>query len=131
MDRGPLVNEEIEDGMVFAREFGRYAPVKAAFWIKSADEDQRYLYLSSDRIDDSNFELAYGEVIRLAHKLELPYLDPFRVKIVGGNDPLAVAAAELSGRHAGTIPTRYGGRIFGGQSVDDVYVYPTPLPVAA
>ena len=131
MDRGQLVNEEIEDGMIFVREFAHYAPVKAAFWVKSADEDQRYLYLSSDRIDDTNFDLAYGEVIRLSHELKLPYLDPFRVKVIGGKDPLAIAAVELNGRYGGTIPTRYGGRIFGGQCVDDVYVYASPVPVAA
>lgn len=131
MDRGPLVNEEIDDGSTLAREFNTFAPVKVAFWVKSSEEDQRYLYLASDEINDSNFDVAYGEVIRLTNDLDLPYLDPFRVKVVSSNDPLAVAAAELNSKYSGSIATRYGGRVFGGLNVDDVYIYPRALPIAA
>ena len=131
MDRGPLVNEEIEDGETLARAFDAYASVKIAFWVKSSDEDQRYLYLASDEINDGNFDVAYGEVIRLTNALGLLHLDPFRVKVVSGNDPLAAAALKLSSSYPGKIANRYGGRIFGGMDVDDVYVYPSPLLVVA
>jgi hypothetical protein len=130
MDQGPLVIEEIEAGAQLVREFDRYAPVKAAFWLKASDEDQRYLYLASDRIDDTNFDLAYGEVLRVAGEIQSPYLDPFRVMVISGDDPLALAAAELNNRFPGRLPTRFGGTRFGGLTVDDVYIYPSPIAVA-
>ena len=122
--------EEIDAGAKFAREFDRYEAVKAAFWLKASDEDQRYLYLASDRIDDNNFAVAYGEVLRLAGELRSPYLDPFRVKVISGEDPLALAAVEFHRRYPGPSATRFGGKLFGGLCVDDVYVYPSPIPLA-
>ena len=130
MDNGPLVIEEIDVGARLVREFDQYASVKAAFWLKASDEEQRYLYLASDRIDDTNFDIAYGEVWRIADKIQSPYLDPFRVKVIGGGDPLASAAVEVNSRFPGPIPTRFGSRRFGGLTVDDVYIYPKTLPVA-
>ncbi len=63
MDYGPLVREEIEEGAKLAREFDHYAPLKAAFWLKASDDDHRYLYLTSDQIDDTGVYSAYGEVV--------------------------------------------------------------------
>jgi hypothetical protein len=131
MDQSALVIEEIDAGADFLREFDKYEPVKAAFWLKSSDEDSRYLYIASERIDDKNFDVAYGEVLRLANQLRSPYLDPFRVKLINIDDPLAKAATDVLTRYPGRMPTRYGGKSFGGTSVDDVYIYPSPLPAAA
>lgn len=126
MDQGPLVSEEIDAGAELAREFDKYQPVKAAFWLKASDGGQRYLYLASDRIDDTNFDVAYGEVLRLADQIRSPYLDPFRVKVIGGDDPLARAATDIHNRFPGPMATRLRGRDFGGVLVDEVYVYPSP-----
>jgi hypothetical protein len=131
MDQGPLVIEEIDAGADLAREFDRYKPVKAAFWLKASDEEQRYLYLASDGIDDTNFDVAYGEILRLVNQLQSPHLDPFRVKVISGRDPLARAATEINERFPARIPTRFGGRLFGGISVDDVYIYPPLVPATA
>jgi hypothetical protein len=129
MDQGPLVVEEIDAGAELARGFEKYVPVKVAFWVKASDEEQRYLYLASDGIDANNIDVAYGEVLRLVGKLQSFDLDPFRVKLVNSEDPLAKAAVEINRRFPGRMATRYGGKTFGGASVDDVYVYPSPLPV--
>ncbi|MDR3632691.1 MAG: hypothetical protein P4L84_02585 [Isosphaeraceae bacterium] len=131
MDQGPLVIEEIDAGERLVRAFDEYEPVKAAFWLKASDEEQRYLYLASDGIDDTNFDVAYGEVLRLANQMRSPYLDPFRVKLISGQDPLAQSAVDINRRFRGPIATRFGGKSFGGLSVDDVYIYPSPLPAAA
>jgi len=79
MDTWSLVSEEIDAGAELAREFDKFKPVSAAFWLKASDDDQRYLYVASEEIDDTNFDLAYGEVLRLAAKMHSIYLDPFRV----------------------------------------------------
>jgi hypothetical protein len=128
MDQGPLVMEEIDAGAELAREFDKYEPVKAAFWLKASDEDHRYLYIVSERINDSNFDVAYGEVLRLADRMQSIYLDPFRVKLISADDPLAKAAVDIHKRFPGRMATRFGGKTFGGTSVDEVYIYPSPLP---
>lgn len=131
MDQGPLVMEEIEAGAELAREFDNYAPVKVAFWLKASDDDHRYLYLASDQIDDTNFDLAYSEVGRLTNKIRSPFIDGFRVKVINGSDPLARAALDINKRFPAPIPTRLAGQMFGGIFVDDVYIYPSTLQVAA
>jgi len=128
MDTWSLVSEEIDAGAELAREFDKFKPVSAAFWLKASDDDQRYLYVASEEIDDTNFDLAYGEVLRLAAKMHSIYLDPFRVKVISADDPLAQAAMEIHNRFPGRMATRFGGKMFGGVSVDDVFIYPSPLP---
>lgn len=130
MDNGPLVKEEIEAGATFAREFDRYMPLKAAFWLKSSD-DYRYFYLTSDRIDDSTMGDAYREVVRLAQQLRLSDLDMFRIKVVAGDDPMAEAAAEQIRKYPDSTGKRFGYRTFGERFFEDGYLYPLLLPVAA
>jgi len=130
MDTWSLVTEEKDAGAEFAREFEKFKPVKVAFWLKASDEDHRYLYIASDRIDDTNFDLAYGEVLRLATNMHSIYLDPFRVKVISADDPLAKAAMDIHNRFPGRMATGFRGKSFGGVTVDDVYIYSSPLPAA-
>lgn len=130
MDQGSLVTEEIDAGAELARAFDKYEPVKVAFWLKASDDDHRFLYIASDRIDDTNIDIAYGTILRLAQKMRSMWLDPFRVKLINADDPLAKAADEIHQRFPGRTATRFGGNMFGGISVDDVYIYPSPLPAA-
>lgn len=122
--------EEIDAGAELVREFDKYAPVKVAFWLKASDEEHRYLYIASAQIKDTNFDVAYGEVVRLANQLQSPSLDLFRVKLISADDPLARAALDIHQRFPGPLATRFGGKSFGGMSVDEVYIYPSPLPAA-
>jgi len=130
MDQEPLVREEIDAGAEFLRAFDQYAPVKAAFWLKVGDEGNRHLYIASERIDDTNFVLAYREVIRLANQMPSIYFDPFRVKVLNADKPLARAAAEINECFPNRLGTRIGGGMFGGVFVDQAYIYPSPLPAA-
>lgn len=135
MDYGPLVAEEIDAGAEFLRRFNDYAPVKAACWLRASGEGQRYLYVASDQIDDTNFIAANGEVVRLANEMLTPDLDLFRINVIYGNNPLAVAAAQTAESTArlykGARGIRLGGQQFGGLWIEDGYVYPSPLPAPA
>ncbi len=130
MDQGSLVTEEIDAGAELAREFDKYEPVKVAFWLKASDDDHRFLYIASDRIDDTNIDVAYEEILRLAAKSQSAWLDPFRVKLISGGDPLAKAALEIHQRFPGRLANRFGGNMFGGIIANDVYIYPSPIPAA-
>jgi hypothetical protein len=125
MDQALLVNQGIDAGEKLVREFQKFIPVRAAFWLKASDEPHAYLYIASDRVRDTNLKVAYGEVLRLADRLQSPFLDPFRVKLVNSDDPLAKAAIEINRRFPGKS-MHIGGEQFGGFSADDVYVYALP-----
>ena len=131
MDQGPLVTEQIDAGARFVREFAKYKPVHAAFWLLGTDENPWFLYVVSDQINDSNFRLAYGEVIRIARTTPDPWLDPFQVKVMGTHKPLAKAVLQLQVKYAGNLPTRYHGPPLGNLSIDEVYIYPPQTAVHA
>jgi hypothetical protein len=129
MDQGPLVIEQIDAGANFLREFGKKATVLAAFWLKASEEGLWYLYVASDEFSDKNLDVAYGEVLRVAGEMRNPYFDPFQVKLIKGDHPLAKAALEILQRFPGRMATRLHRRNFGGTSADEVYIYPTPVAV--
>lgn len=129
MDQGPLVAEQIDAGAKLAHDFDQRTPVDSAFWLKESEEGQWYLYLVSDQIDDTNFDVAYSEVIRLLGPGPHVWLDPFQVKVAGVADPIAKAAIEIQKLYPHSLPMRLRNRMFGGLSVDDVYIYPIPVPI--
>ena len=124
MDQEPLVNESIAAGADYIARFDQYAPVKAAFWLKRSDAGGWALYLASDAIDDSNRGKSYGEVLRLTQAAPTPYLDPFQIKLISGDHPLASAVLAVQRRYPGNLATRYGGSNLGGVGIDGAYLYP-------
>lgn len=129
MDQGPLVIDQIDAGARFLGEFQKHKPVQAAFWLKEDDDGERSLYVASREITDDNFDLAYGEVLRVAESMGDPPFDPFQVKLIGVDDPLAEVAMDLQRQHPGRTAPRLLGRTFGSRPVEEFYLYPTPIPV--
>lgn len=127
MDQEPLVIEKIEAGKKFIEEFDKYVPVRAAFWLKINEDSGWYLHISSDQITDENFDVVYGEVAKVAKKIDDPNFDLFQVKLIGTDDPFARAALNLYAQFRARVPTNIRGRSFGGMSVEGVYVYPPPV----
>jgi hypothetical protein len=127
MDPGPLVNEWIEAGARFLDEFRKYAAIQAAFWLRESDEGRWSLFVASDQINDTNFDLAYGEVGRIAEQLQDPAFDMFRVRLIRGRPPVVKAVLDLIRRHGGKKPIRLYGTILGDRSIDELYVYPSPV----
>ena len=131
MDQGPLVGEQIDAARDFLSRFASYAHVHAAFWLRSSEEGTLNLYLASDEVTDANLDLAYGEVLRIAREMRNPNFDPFQVKVIRTDDPMAQAAVNIHRKYSATIPAHFTGRSFGGVSADEVYVYPPAAPVTA
>ena len=131
MDQGPLVMPQIEAGARLVKEFDAYKPVSAAFWLKEGESRNWYLYLASDQIDDSNFVLAYGEVLRITGKTPDTWLDPFQVKVVGSDARVAKDVIAIQQKFPSKMARRLQGHPLGGRSVEDAYVYPLPVPVSA
>ena len=125
MDQNPLVMEEIKAGAELVRRFHGYVPVEVAFWLNPSDEGRWSLYIASEKINDTNFDTGYGEVLRIVSELQTPYLDPFQVKLIAAGDPLAKAAVEINRKYPGPMGNRIRGDNFGGVGVEEVYIYPT------
>lgn len=124
MDTRPLVIEETEAGAELIRRFQDFMPLEAAFWLNPAEEGKRALYFASPRIDGDQYKLGLGEILRLVREMRTPYIDPFQIRLIGGDDPLAKAAVEINQEYPGPKPMRVRGKNFGGIQVEEVYIYP-------
>ncbi len=65
----------------------------------------------------------------IAREMRDSNFDPFRVKLIKPDDPLAQAAIEIRQRFLAKVPTRLRGRNFGGIVPEEVYIYPRPVAV--
>ena len=65
MGQESLVNEQIDAGEDFARDFSNYFSIAAAFWLIPADSEEWFLYIASAEIHDDNVDVAYSEVLRI------------------------------------------------------------------
>jgi hypothetical protein len=124
MGQDLLVIDQIEAGEKFAREFNDYLPVSVYFWVTPAESERLYLYVASDEINDTNFDVAYGEVLRRVGKLN-QWLDPFQIKLVSSSDPVADSARQIRDRFPDSVSgTYYRGALLGNLGIDFAYIYP-------
>lgn len=127
MDPGALVREQIEVAARFLEEFHQYAPIRAAAWFKDAEEGRWDLYIVSDEITDTNLDVAYGEVARIARHLRDPWFDPFRIKLISKDDPVARSLRDVVQRYPGRPSGYLPGSVFRGLHVKAAYFYTPPL----
>ena len=131
MAQAIFLNEQIEPGLEFVRLFDRAMPVKVAFWLKEAEQDQPYLYVASDAVPAASFDHTYGAVIRVADQVGGYGIDPFDVKVIAGDDRMAQEALSLRVDRPGRRSRHLGSRPLGGAFAEDLYVYPPLSRVAA
>jgi hypothetical protein len=131
MDQGPLVTEQIDAGAKLAREFDKRIPLQAAFWLKRSEDSYWLLVLASDQINDSNFDVAYGEVVRIFGRDPNIRRDVLQVRVRGTDDPIVKDVLDIQQRYSDKLPMHLRTGLVGGVSVDEVYIYPIPVPAAA
>ena len=129
MDQGPLVTEQMDAGAKLAYEFTRRIPLQAAFWLKAVEDGKWFLYLASDQINDSKISEAYDLVNRIFGPGPHLWLDPMQVKVTGTDQPLARGVIELQQQYPGLLPMRLRTFMLGGVYVEEVFIYPLPVPV--
>jgi hypothetical protein len=129
MDKGPLVNEQIEAGSALVQEYDKFEPVKVAFWMKASDDEYWHLYIAAEQNANHSLHDSYREVLRLVTQSKPHPLDPFSVKLIRPDSSLAKAAIEIQETFPGAIASRTGSLMLGDASADDVYLYPLPAPV--
>jgi len=123
MAQESLVNERIDAGEDFVRDFNDYVSVAAAFWINPADSDDWLLYVASPDINDDNLDVAYGEVLRRVGTNRNQWLDAFQVKLLNSGDPLAAEVIAIRDRYPLKIAARYNGSSIAGMAIGGAYIY--------
>ena len=123
MDQTPLVTGEMDAGAELVRLLNEKFPVTTAFWVKDSEEGHWRLYVASDEFTAEKRSIGFGEVLRLAEMLTSPFFDPFQVKLIPTDHPLARAALEVQ-RALGKRGIRIRPLTFGGMAVDEVVLYP-------
>jgi hypothetical protein len=131
MDPKPLVNEQVDAGRRLMERLEASVPIKLAFWVMLSDEDEWSLFLASDNVESKGATQGYREVVRICNQLNTPYLEPFQVRLIRTDHPLAIAVREIQERYPDRLPTRYNGKSLGGMSVGGAYFYESPLVVAS
>lgn len=128
MDQGTLVELQIKDGQHLIDQLAAEGvAVTAGGWVKESESGQWFLYLATPLVaTDGAKRSAYRRVNTVIGELQEEGfgIDPFEVKLLGPNAPLAEAVSELHRRHAGKIPIRYGGPRLGNVSIEEAYIYP-------
>lgn len=127
MDQETLVIDEIRAAAEFIPKLNDVLPINAAFWLKESDQEWWFLHLASDHVAYGNIGEGYLKVIQVSNNMPELLLDLLRVKLIPIDDPLAQAAIRIYGHAPSNRPTRLGGTVFGGTSVDGVYLYPRSI----
>lgn len=131
MAHGPLVTEQIAAAERFLSALEERMHVTAAFWLRMSEDGPWYLHVASDEVDDSSRKAAYGTVLELTTGSNLdPNLDPFCIKLISTNDPLAQAAIEIQNRYPGRMPTRVRAP-FSPLPAEEAYIYSMPVKAGA
>jgi hypothetical protein len=130
MDHGPLVIDKINAWAEFVRRVDQHIPVRAAFWFKSTEDYQGFLYIASEKIDRDGTAAAYGDVIRVAKEMDEFYVDPMRVKLIGVENPLARGVLDIYSVRPVKRPVQADTPVLGGRSVEELYLYPAPQAIA-
>jgi hypothetical protein len=73
-----------------------------------------------------NYDVAYGEIIRIAAEMKDPNFDPFRLRLLRMGDPLTKAALAAYAGRPPKVPFRIRLADFGGISAEEVYLVRGP-----
>jgi hypothetical protein len=137
MDQDTLV-KQIEGGRTLIAQLrGRGFEVKDAFWAKTDDSDQWYLYIVTPVVE----ELGPLEAYRQIHTAIGDYrwddtreeIDPFSIRVLEPTHPFAKGVRDLVARHPDSAAdTWYRTMWIGDTVVSGMYLYArTPAPQPA
>jgi hypothetical protein len=130
MDQATLVDTHIESGEQLIEELRRSGfNVAAAAWLRTGEEGQWFLYIASTEVDRKGLADAYKFVYLTTQRLQNLWLDPFDVKLIGADNPIAKDILDIQQRrYPAPIPTRFRGTRLGSIHIEEAYIYPPAIP---
>ncbi len=124
MDQATLVDHQIDDVTKLVNQLRKDAfDVKAVFWLYRSEADQWFLYIASDAVNQKGITEAYKAVGRVMRHLPDLQIDPFQVKLVAPDDPIAKAVIGFLSNQHGRLPTRVRAANLGGVHIENAYIY--------
>ncbi|HEV3238493.1 MAG TPA: hypothetical protein VGZ25_16020, partial [Gemmataceae bacterium] len=88
MDQGTLVENQVDDGAKIVEKLReRGFDVVAAWWMKTSEEGQWFLYIASKDVDEKGITAAYRTVHNVMRDLGQLWVDRFEVKLVEPGNP--------------------------------------------
>jgi hypothetical protein len=125
MDQATLVEHEINDVPKLIDQLKRdNFDVKAAFWLYTSEADQWYLYLVSDAVHQKNgFIESYMAMNKALDQMTDLEIDPFHVKLVAPDDPLAKAIMDFQSGQIVRPLKRIRGMRLGNVHIESAYLY--------
>lgn len=125
MDTELLVDERIDDGRRLLSELVRAGfDVTGAFWVRTSEEGQRFLYVVSTAVARGSIGDAYRTVYAALSRLPNPSITLSDIKLIAPDNPIAIDAIAIRDRYPARIPTRHGAGRLGGVAIEEAYIYP-------
>jgi hypothetical protein len=133
MDQVALVEDQIADGKRLADQLARDGfPMTAAFWLRTREDGQWFLYLVSPVVDSEGHRGAYRRIYDVMPQMSPPLsIHPFEVKVVRPSSSVAEAVGKMVRRLVGKggFYRGYDGDLPGGVSIEGAYLYPPSTTV--
>jgi hypothetical protein len=130
MDTIALVENQIDDGQRLLDHLSLDGViVRAACWVKPADEDRWSLCLVTPIVDDNGPTAAYGQVLRVLRSLGPAWLTDSDIKLLGEKQPFGRDLIQLMRGFSGRVPARLHQMFLGNMAIEEVYVYPPSRPM--
>lgn len=124
MDQATLVEHEINDVPKLIDQLKRdNFDVKAAFWLYTSEADQWYLYLASDAVHQIGILESYMAMNKAIDQLADLEIDPFHVKLVAPDNPLAKAIMDFQSVQQVRPLKRIRGMRLGNVHIESAYLY--------
>src|SRR5947209_11214353 len=123
MGQGTLVEMQIDGGKALVEALRTAGfDVTVSGWTKSTEEGDWYLYIASKDVDDRGLADAYRTVYTAIQANPEFGIDPFEVKLVGRQHPIAKDLLDIRGAGGARIATRSRRPRLGHLSVEETYV---------
>ena len=124
MDQAILVERQIDDvpkliDQLRAENFD----VKVAFWLYTSEAGQWFLYVVSDVVDQKGITEAYTLAYKTMRQLTDLWINPFEVKLVAPDHPLAKAVIDYLSKQHAPRPTQVQGMKIGDVYIENAYIY--------
>jgi hypothetical protein len=126
MDAIALVADQIDDGRRLLDRLGDNGiDVRAACWVKPADEDRWQLYIATPAVDELGAIAAYRQVFTALRSLNGVSVTDSDIKLVGASHPVPQDVHFILERFPGKTflaPPQF--QLLGAMPIEEAYIYP-------